>query len=48
MVSFFIGALISEFRVNEPVIDTLFLPNIYKLILIGIGRGGSIADGRFR
>ena len=47
MVSFFIGVLISKFRAKEPVIDALFLSNIYKLILIGIGRGDVIADGRF-
>ena len=47
MVNFFIGALLSEFRVKELVLDAFFLSNIYRLILVGTGRGGGIADGRF-
>ena len=45
LVSFFIGILVSEFRVKEPVLD-LFLPSsTYRLTLVGIGRGNGIADG---
>ena len=47
MVSFFIGALISKFRVKELVLDAFFLSNIYRLILVGIGRGGGVVDGGF-
>ena len=47
MVSFFIGALVSKFRVKELVLDTFFLPSIYRLILVGVGRGDGIADGKF-
>ena len=48
MVNFFIGALLSEFRVKELVLDAFFLSNIYRLILVGIGRGGGVVDGGFR
>ena len=48
MVSFFIGTLISKFGVKELVLDALFLPNICRLIPVGIGRGSGKADGRFR
>jgi hypothetical protein len=47
LVSFFIGALISKFRVKEPGLDALFPPNIYRLILVGIGRGGGVVNGGF-
>ena len=46
MVSFFIGALISEFRVKELVLDTSSLPSIYRLTLVGTGGGDGIVDGR--
>ena len=45
--SFFIGALIGEFRVEEPVLDALFPPNIYGSIPVGTGRGNGVADGGF-
>ena len=48
MVNFFIGVLLGEFRVKELVLDAFFLSNIYRLILVGTGRGGSVADGGFR
>ena len=47
MVSFFMGVLVSEFRVKEPVPDIFFLPGVYRLILVGIGWGDGIADGGF-
>jgi hypothetical protein len=54
LVNFFIGALIGEFRVKELVLDVFFPPSIYRLILVGIGlilvgigRGNGVADGRF-
>ena len=47
MVNFFTGVLLGEFGVEEPVLDAFFLSNIYRLILVGIGRGGGIADGGF-
>jgi len=47
LVSFFIEALISEFRVKKPVLDAFFPPNIYRLILVRIGRGNSIVDSGF-
>ena len=46
-VNFFTGALVSEFRVEEPVLDALFLSSIYRLILVGISRGNGVVDGRF-
>ena len=46
IVSFFIGTLISKFRVKELVLDTFPLSNTYRLILVGIGRGDSVVDGR--
>ena len=47
MVNFFIRALLSEFRVKEPVLDAFFLFNICRLILVGVGRGGGVVDGGF-
>ena len=50
LVSFFIGAIVSKFRVKELVLDTFPLSSTFRLILVGIGggvgRGVSIADGR--
>jgi hypothetical protein len=46
LVSFFIGALISKFRVKELVLDALSLPNVYRFIPVGIDRGGSMVDSR--
>lgn len=39
-------AIVGEFRVNEPVLNIFFLPSIYKLILVGAGRGNSVVDSR--
>jgi hypothetical protein len=46
LVSFFIKAIVSEFRVKELVLDTFSLSSTYRLTLVGIVRGVSIADGR--
>ena len=46
MVNFFIGILVSEFRVKKLVLDTFLLSSTYRLILVGIGRGDSIVDSR--
>ena len=48
LVNFFLGALVSKFRVKELVSDMFFLPSIYRLILVGVSRGNSRADGGFR
>ena len=48
MVSFFIGILVSKFRVKEPVLNIFLLSSTYRLILVEIGRGDSIADSRLR
>ena len=37
-VSFFIGAIVSEFRVKELVLDAFPLSSTFRLILVGIGR----------
>ena len=47
MVNFFTGVLISEFGVEELVLDAFFPPSIYRLIPVGIGRGDGMADGGF-
>jgi hypothetical protein len=44
LVSFFIGVIVSEFRVKELVLDTFPLSSTFRLILIEIGRGVSIVD----
>ena len=44
MVSFFAKVIVGEFRVKEPVLDTFPLFSTFRLILVGIGRGVSIAD----
>jgi hypothetical protein len=46
LVSFFIGVIVSEFRVKEPVLDTFSLFSTYGLTLVETGGGVSIADGR--
>ena len=46
MVSFFIGVIVSEFRVKELVLDIFPLSSTFRLILVGIGRGVSIVDSR--
>ena len=48
MVSFFIGALVGKFRVEEPVLDTFFPLSICGLIPVGTGWGDSVADRGFR
>ena len=47
MVNFFTGVLVSKFRVKEQVLDAFFLPSIYRLIPVGIGRGNGVVDGGF-
>ena len=44
MVSFFIGVIVSEFRVEELVLDTFSLSSIFRLTLVEIGRGVGIVD----
>jgi hypothetical protein len=50
LVSFFIGVIVSKFRVKELVLDTFPLSSTFRLILVGIGRGVGrsvgVADGR--
>ena len=41
------GVLVGEFGVEEPVLDAFFPPSVYRLILVGIGRGNGVVDGRF-
>ena len=48
MVSFFIGILVSKFRVKELVLNVFPLSSTYRLILVGTGGGDSIADGGLR
>ena len=45
MVSFFIGAIVGEFRIKELVLDTFPLYSTFRLILVGIDRGVIIVDG---
>ena len=49
LVSFFIGVIVSKFRVKELVLDTFALSSTFRLILVGTGRGTgrgvSIVDG---
>ena len=42
--NFFLGALTSKFRVKKLVLDAFFLSSIYRLILVGTGRGDGIVD----
>ena len=50
LVSFFIGVIVSKFRVKKLVLDTFPLFSTFRLILVGmgrgVGRGVSIADSR--
>jgi hypothetical protein len=46
LVSFFIGVIVSKFRVKELVLDTFSLSNTYRLILVEMGRGVGIVDSR--
>jgi hypothetical protein len=46
LVSFFIGVIVSKFRVKELVLDMFSLSSTYRLILVGIGGGVSVVDGR--
>ena len=48
MVNFFIGVLVSKFKIKKPVLDIFFPPSIYRLILVGVSKDNSRADGRFR
>jgi hypothetical protein len=49
LVSFFIGVIVSKFRVKELVLDTFPLSSTFRLILVGTGRGAgggvSVVDG---
>jgi hypothetical protein len=45
LVSFFIGAIVGEFRVEELVLDTFSLSSTCRLTLVGTGGGVSIVDG---
>jgi hypothetical protein len=45
LVSFFVGVIVGKFRVEELVLDTFSLSSTYRLILVGTGRGVSVADG---
>ena len=45
MVSFFIGTLVSKFRVKELVLDMFPPSSTYRSTLVGIGGGDGIADG---
>ena len=45
LVNLIKGATVSEFGVEESVLNTFFLFGIYKLILIKTGRGDSRVDG---
>ena len=47
LVNFFIGALVSEFRIKGPVLGTFFLPSIYGLIPVEASRGNGGADSGF-
>jgi hypothetical protein len=40
-----VGVIVSEFRVKELVLDTFSLSSTYRLTLVGIGGGVSVADG---
>ena len=44
-VSFFMGVIVSKFRVKELVLDTFSLSSTYRLTLVGTGGGVSIVDG---
>ena len=46
MVSFFTGVIVGKFRVKELVLNMFSLSSTYRLTLVGIGGGVSIADGR--
>ena len=38
------GVIVSKFRVKELVLDTFSPSSTYRLILVGTGRGVSVAD----
>jgi hypothetical protein len=38
------GVIVGKFRVKKLVLDTFSLSSTYRLILVGIGRGVSMAD----
>ena len=48
LVSFFIGIIVSKFRVKKLALDIFPLSSTFRLILVGIGRGVSIADSRLQ
>ena len=47
-VSLIKGTEVSKFRVKNPVLNTSFPSGIYRLILVEISGGGSIADSRLQ
>ena len=48
MDSFFIGVIVSKFRVKEPVLDTFPPFSTFRLTPVGTGGGVSIVDGGLR
>jgi hypothetical protein len=44
LVSFFLGVIVSEFRVKELILDMFSLSSTYRLTLVGTGRAVSIVD----
>jgi hypothetical protein len=50
LVSFFIGAIVSKFRVKKLVLDTFPPSSTFRLTLVGTGRGAGrgvgVVDGR--
>jgi len=41
--NFFLGVLTGKFGVKELVLDTFFLSGVYRLIIVGTGRGDGVA-----
>jgi len=47
-VSLIRGAVVSEFRVKELVLDAFLLSSTYRSIPVGIGGSDSVVDGGLR
>jgi len=47
LVNFFVGVVVSEFRVKELVLTASLLSGIYGSMLVGIGRGGVVVNSGF-
>jgi len=45
--NFFTGALVGKFRVEEPVLDAFFPPDVCGSTLIGSGQDDNVADSGF-